>query len=82
MKSTYSITEAQARFPGLVREASDGPVIITRHDKTVAYILSKQRMDAMVETLELLARPEAMKALTASRAGTTRYTSLADLDEG
>jgi prevent-host-death family protein len=81
MKNTYSITEAQARFPHIVREAHDGPVLITRHDKSVAYILSKERMDAIVETLELLARPEAMQALKASRAGTMQYTALTDLDE-
>jgi tRNA (guanine37-N1)-methyltransferase len=47
---------AGARGPG-------GAVLITRHDETVAYVVSKRRMDAIVETLELLANPVARKAL-------------------
>lgn len=81
MKTTYSITEAQAGFPGLVREAEDAPIIITRHDRTVAYILSKKRMDAITETLELLANPKAMRAVREAREGKVRYTPLAELDE-
>jgi prevent-host-death family protein len=57
MNSTYSITQAQAKFPGLVREAQAAPGLITRHDETVAYVVSKRRMDAIAETLELLADP-------------------------
>jgi prevent-host-death family protein len=73
MNSTYSITQAQAKFPGLVREAQAAPVLITRHDETVAYVVSKRRMDAIAETLELLANPAALKALRAARKGRARY---------
>lgn len=81
MKSTYSVTEAQSRFPGLVREAEDaGSVAISRHGETVAYLVSRDRMEAIVETLEVLDDPRAMKAITAHRAGTMRFKSLASLD--
>ena len=80
MKSTYSITQAQAKLPGLVREAQEAPVLITRHDQTVAYLLSKKRMDAIAETLELLANPRAMKAIRAARDGRVRYTPMDDLE--
>ena len=79
MNSTYSITQAQAKFPGLVREAQAAPVLITRHDETVAYVVSKRRMDAIAETLELLATPAAMKALRAARKGRARYAALDEI---
>jgi len=78
--STYSVTEAQARFPALVKEAADQPVTITRHDKVVGYLVSPERMEAMMETLEILANPKAMKALGAARAGKTKYHPLSRLD--
>lgn len=80
MNSTYSITQAQAKLPGLVREAQGAPVLITRHDQTVAYLVSKQRMDAIAETLELLANPAAMRAIRASRASRVRYKALDEID--
>ena len=76
MNFTYSITQAQAKLPGLVREAQGAPVLITRHDQTVAYLISKQRMDAIAETLELLANHDAMKAIRAYRKGRIRYIPL------
>ena len=79
MNSTYSITQAQAKFPGLVREAQAAPVLITRHDETVAYVVSKRRMDAIAETLELLANPAALKALRAARKGRARYLALDEI---
>jgi prevent-host-death family protein len=79
MNSTYSITQAQAKFPGLVREAQAAPVLITRHDETVAYVVSKRRMDAIAETLELLANPAALKALRAARKGRARYAALDEI---
>lgn len=79
MNSTYSITQAQAKFPGLVREAQVAPVLITRHDETVAYVVSKQRMDAIAETLDLLANPAALKALRAARKGRSRYVALDEI---
>ncbi len=81
MKTTYSITEAQARLPGLVKEAEGAPIVITRHNQTVAYLLSKERMDAIQETLEVLANPAAMKAIRAAQDQRTRYVPLDEIDE-
>lgn len=84
MNSTYSITQAQSQFPGLVRETADGAAIaITRHDETVAYLVSRERMEAIVETMELLANPEAMRAVRRHKAGKTRFHPIEALgDEG
>jgi prevent-host-death family protein len=82
MKSTYTITEAQAGLPGMVREADDGGAIaITRHGATVAYVVSKRRLDGMLESLELLGNADAMRAIEADRKGRTRFQPLKALDD-
>ena len=75
------MTEAQARLPALVREAADTPIAITRHDRVVGYLLSPERMEALMETVELLANPQAMKELRRARRGKGRYHPLSALDE-
>lgn len=70
MPSTYSVTEGQARFPFLVKEAQGGMVAtITKRDEPVAYVIGKDRMSALVETLEILANPAAMKAIRDNEEG-------------
>jgi len=82
MKTTYSITHAQSNLPRLVRESADGGAIaITRHDETVAYVVSRERMEAIVETMEILADPDAMRALRDYEKGTTRLLPLKALDD-
>ncbi|MGH9380111.1 MAG: type II toxin-antitoxin system Phd/YefM family antitoxin [Thermoanaerobaculia bacterium] len=81
-KDTYTISAAQSQLPRLVREAEKGrPIAIRRRDETVAYIVSQERLEAMVETMELLANPEARKALEDHRAGKTRFLPLSALDD-
>jgi prevent-host-death family protein len=79
MKTTYSITEAQAGFPALVKEAALHPVTITRRNETVGYLISPERMEAMLETMEILANPKAMDAIRNYESGTETYLPLDDL---
>lgn len=82
MKTTYSITEAQAKLPMLVRETAGGSAVaIQRHGETAAYLISKERLEGILETLELLASPAAMKAVVADRRGKTQFLPLDALDE-
>jgi prevent-host-death family protein len=81
MATTYSVTEAQAKFPAVVREAAEQPVIITRRDKVVGYLLSPERFEALLETMEILANPEAMKAIRDYESGKTKFYPLSVLDE-
>jgi antitoxin YefM len=81
MAITYSVTEAQAGLPSILRQAEDQPVIITRRDKTVGYILSPERFEAMLETMEIMANPEAMDAIWNYKAGKTKFLPLDSLDE-
>lgn len=81
MSSTYSISEAQAKFPALVKEAAEHTVTITRRDAVVGYLLSPERMEGILETLEILSNPEAMRAIEAGEAGRTTYLSLDELEQ-
>lgn len=81
VKDTYSIAEAQAQLPKLVRNAESGvPVRIKRRDETVAFVISRERMEALAETLEILASPDAMRAIELDRSGKGRYVALNALD--
>ncbi len=80
-KDTYTATAAQSQLPRLIREAQKGrPIAISRRDQTVAYILSQERLEAIVETMDLLANPAARRAIAAHRAGMTRFFYLSALD--
>ena len=82
MKRSYSIAAGQKSFPEVVAASEKGqPVPIERHGETVAYVVSKERFDAMLETMELLSNPEFMKTLRTYEAGKTKWRSLEDLPE-
>jgi prevent-host-death family protein len=79
---TYSVTQAQAALPRLLREAGEGDLVgITRRDETVAYLVSRDHFEAIVETMELLANPRARKAIAEHRRGKTRFAPLSTLDD-
>ena len=81
MDSTYSVTQAQTNLPRLIKEAADeGSIAITRHEETVAYLISRARMDAIMETLDLLGNPAAMKALRDYEQGKMKLLPLSALN--
>lgn len=66
----------------MVKRAEKGELaVVTRHDKPVAYVISAERMEAMLETMELLANPEFMRALEAERAGKSVYHDLDSISD-
>lgn len=82
MSSTYSISEGQARFPRVVQEAQAGYVAtITKRNEPVAYVIGKERMSALVETIEILANPSAMKAIRDNEAGKLKSRRIEDIPE-
>jgi antitoxin YefM len=81
VKSTYSITKAQANLPRIVRESVHGLIGIKKRDETVAFIVSRERMESLFETMEILANPKAMEVLKKDRAGKLKYYPLESLDE-
>jgi PHD/YefM family antitoxin component YafN of YafNO toxin-antitoxin module len=79
VESTYSVTEAQAKLPTLLRELPVySPVALTRHDRTVAFLVSKDQMEGIIETMEILANPDSMRAIRDYEAGRMKFVSLED----
>jgi PHD/YefM family antitoxin component YafN of YafNO toxin-antitoxin module len=81
MPSTYSVTEAQAALPAILKKAHGELIVVTRREKAVAYIVSAERMAGIAETLEIMADPKAMDAVRRARRGKGKYFPLAALDE-
>jgi antitoxin YefM len=80
MKSSYSIAAGQKSFPEVVAASEKGePIPIERHGQTVAYVISKDRFDAVLETMELLSNPDFIETLRKYEAGKTKWTKLDDL---
>ena len=82
MNPTVTITELQAHAPRFVRKAEkEGAVTIARHGRTVAFLVSRERMDAIVETLEIMGNPNAMKAIRGYEAGKGKFRDVSCLGE-
>ena len=82
MNSTVTISELQAQAPGCVRRAEkEGALTIARHGRAVAFLISRDRMEAIIETLEIMANPKAMKAIRNYEAGKSRMKNVSCLDE-
>jgi len=83
MKNTYSVTQAQSKLPGLLKEVNEAGAAygISVHDDVKAYLISKERMDAMVETMEILANKDAASAIRKYESGKLRFHDLSILDE-
>jgi prevent-host-death family protein len=65
-----------------VEEAADHPVTITKQGRAVAVLVSIERMEAIAETMEILAEPKAMSAIRKHRSGKVKYHELTALDGG
>ena len=75
--STYSISQAQARLPSLIKQDS---FAISVHGEIKGFFLSKQRLEAMLESLELMGNPDFRAALKEYKSGKTRFNTLEELD--
>ncbi|MFZ5496104.1 MAG: prevent-host-death protein [Verrucomicrobiota bacterium] len=69
MANTYSIAKGQAQFPRLVKQSQKSIVSIERRGQVEAYIIGRERMEAIAETMELLANDEFRATLKKYRAG-------------
>jgi len=82
MNSTVTISELQAKVPHFVREAEkQGALSIARHGHTVAFLVSRERMEAIIETLEIMGNPNAMKTIRAYEAGKVKFKDASCLGE-
>jgi hypothetical protein len=79
MKTTLSVTEAQKRLTRLVQ--SKETITLRQREETVAFLVPRERMGALLETMEILATPAAMRAIRRDQSGKGKYVSLSVLDE-
>jgi prevent-host-death family protein len=80
MADSYTVKTAQQQFSAVVREAQEHPVTITKQGKAVAVMMSVERLEAIAETMEILADPAAMAAIRAHREERGVYHDAAALD--
>jgi prevent-host-death family protein len=78
MNATYTVREAQANLPKLCN--SGQRFVIARRNEPVYVAMPLDEYDALMETMEIMANPAAMKILRASKAGKLKYTRL-DLND-
>jgi PHD/YefM family antitoxin component YafN of YafNO toxin-antitoxin module len=73
---TVTVSQAQAQLPKLLRRDA---FTISRHGKVIGVYLSRDRIEALIETMELLGDPAFVKALKDYTAGKTRFVDLDDV---
>jgi PHD/YefM family antitoxin component YafN of YafNO toxin-antitoxin module len=62
--------------------AESGRVVaITRHEKPVAHVISSDRLEALFETMALLANRDFMRVWKREQTGKTRYRLLTALNK-
>jgi prevent-host-death family protein len=82
MDSIVTISQLQAQASRCVRRAErEGAVPVARHGRTVAFLISRERMEAIIETLEIMGDPKAMKAIRGYEAGKAIMKDVSCLDE-
>ena len=83
MIETMEIAKAKRELPRIVRGLKKtGSLAISNHGRTVAYLISRDQVEAMPETLEIMGNPAAMKAIRDYEAGRTKFKPVEVLDEG
>lgn len=82
MIETLEIAKAGRDLPKVVRGLKkSGSLAISNRGRTVAYLISRDRVEAMLETMEIMGNPKAMKAIRDFEAGKTKFAPVEVLDE-
>ena len=77
-ESTYTVSQAQARLPRLIKQDS---FAISVHGKVKGFYLSKERLEAMIETMELLGNPDFTAALKEHKSGKGKTYTIEELEK-
>ena len=82
MKNTVTAAEAKTQFSRLLRQVEAGETIaISKRDETVAFLIPRARLEALIETMEVLGNAAAMQAIRQHEAGKLSFLPLSALDE-
>ena len=76
--SIVNVTEAQAKLNKLIKQDS---FAVSRHGKIVGVYLSRDRIEALIETMELLSDSEFARALKDYESGRMKFYDAAELDK-
>lgn len=68
-----TVSEAQAQLPKLLKKDS---FAISRHGKVVGVYLSRERIEALIETMELLGDPDFTRALKEYKSGKMKFVDM------
>lgn len=79
MKTTLSATEAQRKLLQFVE--SKETITLRQREETVAFLVPRERMEALLETMEVMANPAVMRAIRRDQSGKGKYLPLSVLDE-
>ncbi len=82
MKTSYSVEHAQIEFPALIRKVSTEGITcaITEQGETSVFLVPKERMESLLETLEILASNEAKEMIAKYENGNMSFHELSVLD--
>ncbi len=79
MSSIASISTLQAEASNLVKRAeAEGIVPISRNGRTVAFLISREKLAAFMETMELQKNPKLMALVKADKAGQLKFSPVPD----
>jgi prevent-host-death family protein len=79
VKTIASITDLAADVSGFVKKAeAEGVVPISRNGRTVAFMVSRDKMAAILETMELQKSAELMSLIRQHKAGKLKFTEVPD----
>lgn len=78
MSSTLTVKEAQSQLPRLARGGE--LIAIQRRGKVCAFLVPREQFEEILETLELLAEPEAVKAIRDFEAGRVKPVPLKEAE--
>ncbi len=82
MKTTVTAAKAKTQFSRLLRQVEEGETIaISKRDETVAFLIPRARLEALIETMEVLGNPAAIQAIRQHEAGQLTFHPLSALDE-
>jgi prevent-host-death family protein len=79
MKHIASIAQLQAGLSKFIKRAeTDGIVPVSRNGRTVAFLVSREKMAALLETMELQKNAELMAIIRDHKAGKLTFSEVPD----
>lgn len=80
-RSTITVAELHSQTPAIMRQTQRrGMLAVLRAGQVTAFLVSRDRLMAMIETMELLGNPEAMQAIREFESGRGKFYTVAELD--